>query len=171
MKSTEVKNNVQHLIENFSEEEFIYDLLVAYGISKTSVTRPKKGDYNLSKVEGEILYKKKIFFKVDASDKLLSSIEDISKDGRILKHQPRFAILTDYNQLIAKDLTAKNNGKHKHSQILADLQQRDLRDSQRSAAPLVQTTDALLLDTTNRNISEAVEFVLSAYQTILKKMQ
>ena len=104
MKSTEIKHNVEHLIENFSKEEFIYDLLVAYGISKTSVTRLKKGDYNLSKVTGEILYKKKIFFKVDASDKLLSSIEDIANDGRILKHQPRFAILTDYNQLIAKDL-------------------------------------------------------------------
>lgn len=77
MKSTEIKHNVEYLIENFSEEEFIYDLLVAYGISKTSVTRLKKGDYNLSKVDGEILYKKKIFFKVEASDKLLSSIEAI----------------------------------------------------------------------------------------------
>lgn len=77
MKSTEIKNNVEYLIKNFSENEFIYDLLVAYGISKTSVTRLKKGDYNLSKVDGEILYKKKISFKVEASDKLLSSIEVI----------------------------------------------------------------------------------------------
>ncbi|PJC10405.1 MAG: SAM-dependent methyltransferase, partial [Flavobacteriaceae bacterium CG_4_9_14_0_8_um_filter_31_91] len=94
MKSTEIKHNVQNLIDNFSKEEFVFDLLVAYGISKTSVTRLKKGDYNLSKVDGEILYKKKIFFKVEASDKLLSSIEDVSKEERILKQQPRFAILT-----------------------------------------------------------------------------
>jgi hypothetical protein len=109
MKSTEIKNNVQNLIDNFSKEEFAFDLLVAYGISKTSVTRLKKGDYNLSKVDGELLYKKKIFYKVEASDKLLSSIEDISKDERILKQLPRFAILTDYKQLVAKDLKLGKN--------------------------------------------------------------
>ena len=109
MKSTEIKHNVQNLIDNFSKEEFVFDLLVAYGISKTSVTRLKKGDYNLSKVDGEILYKKKIFFKVEASDKLLSSIEDVSKEERILKQQPRFAILTDHKQIVAKDLKLGKN--------------------------------------------------------------
>lgn len=109
MKSTEIKHNVQNLIDNFSKVEFVFDLLVAYGISKTSVTRLKKGDYNLSKVDGELLYKKKIFFKVEASNKLLSSIEAISKEERIVKHQPRFAILTDYKQLVAKDLKLGKN--------------------------------------------------------------
>ena len=109
MNSTEIKHNVQNLIDNFSKEEFVFDLLVAYGISKTSVTRLKKGDYNLSKVDGEILYKKKIFFKVEATDKLLSSIEDVSKEERILKHQPRFAILTDHKQVVAKDLKLGKN--------------------------------------------------------------
>ena len=47
MNSIEIKHNVQNLIDNFSKDEFIYDLLIAYGISKTSVTRLKKGDYNL----------------------------------------------------------------------------------------------------------------------------
>jgi hypothetical protein len=104
MISSEIKHNVQNLLDNFTNEEFIYDLLIAYGISKTSVTRLKKGDYNFAKADGEILYKKKIFFKVEATDKLLSSIEAISKDERILKHKPRFVILTDYKQIVAKDL-------------------------------------------------------------------
>ncbi|MCC5945704.1 MAG: class I SAM-dependent DNA methyltransferase, partial [Bernardetiaceae bacterium] len=109
MKSTEIQHNVQNLIDNFSKHEFVFDLLIAYGISKTSVTRLKKGDYNLSKVEGEILYKKKIFFKVEASDRLLSSIENISKEERILKHKPRFTILTDHKQIVAKDLLKGKN--------------------------------------------------------------
>ncbi len=109
MKSTEIKTNVQNLIDKFSKEEFIYDLLIAYGISKTSVTRLKKGDYNFAKVDGEILYKKKIFFKVEASHKLLSSIEDIAKEERIAKHKPRFVILTDYKQIVAKDLKLGKN--------------------------------------------------------------
>jgi hypothetical protein len=109
MKSTEIQYNVQSIIDNFSKEEFIYDLLIAYGISKTSVTRLKKGDYNYSKIEGEILHKKKLFFKVEASDKLLSSIDEISKESRILKHKPRFAILTDFKHLVAKDLKLGTN--------------------------------------------------------------
>ena len=109
MVSSEIKHNVQNLLDNFTNEEFIYDLLIAYGISKTSVTRLKKGDYNMSKVEGEILYKKKMFFKVEASDKLLSSIEEVANEERILKHQARFAILTDYKQLVAKDLKLGKN--------------------------------------------------------------
>ncbi|SHF77081.1 Type II restriction/modification system, DNA methylase subunit YeeA [Salegentibacter echinorum] len=109
MKSAEIKNNVQDLIDNFSKEEFIFDLLRAYGISKTSVTRLKKGDYNLSKVDGEILYKKKIFFKVEATDRLLSSIDSISNNEQILKQKPRFAVLTDYKQLVARDLKLGKN--------------------------------------------------------------
>ena len=63
-----------------------------------------------------------------------------------------------YNQLISKGLNADYN------QILADLKSRDLRDSQRTSAPLLQTADALLLDTSNRNIEQAVQFVLDSYQ-------
>ncbi|MEE1962017.1 DNA methyltransferase [Allomuricauda taeanensis] len=109
MNTTEIQHNVQNLIDNFSKENFVFDLLVAYGISKTSVTRLKKGDYNLSKVDGEILYKKKIFFKVEATGKLLSSIDSISKEERILKHKPRFVILTDHKQIVAKDLLKGKN--------------------------------------------------------------
>ncbi len=51
-------------------------------------------------------------------------------------------------------------------QILHGLQQRDLRDSVRSASPLIQTKDAILLDTTRRTIDEAVQFVLNAYKNL-----
>lgn len=63
-------------------------------------------------------------------------------------------------QLIGKGLAAD------YAQILRDLQQRDLRDSQRSVAPLIQTPDAVLLDTTHCTIDQAVEFVLAAYKNI-----
>ncbi|MBX9733462.1 MAG: hypothetical protein K2X37_05340, partial [Chitinophagaceae bacterium] len=109
MNSHEIEQNVKRIIENFSKENFLYDLLLAYGISKTSITRLKSGDFNLSKVEGEILYKKKIFFKQQPADKLLSSIENLAKEERILKHSPRFAVVTDYKNLVAKDLKLGKN--------------------------------------------------------------
>lgn len=63
-----------------------------------------------------------------------------------------------YKQLINKGLSAK------YEKILADLQSRDERDSQRSTAPLIQTADALLLETSECSIEQAVQFVLNAYQ-------
>lgn len=92
MTSKEIESNVKHIFENFTKEEFIYDLLTAYGTSKTSVTRLKKGDFNLSKIDGEILYKKKVFFKEGVTNQLLNSIETLSKEERIIKHSPRFTI-------------------------------------------------------------------------------
>lgn len=109
MNSHEIEQNVKNIFKNFSKEEFLFDLLLAYGISKTSITRLKSGDFNLSKNEGEILYRKKVFFKVEEKDKLLSSIEAASKDELTLRFSPRFAILTDFKTLVAKDLKLGKN--------------------------------------------------------------
>ncbi len=109
MNSKEIENNVKQIFEDFSREKFIYDLLLAYGTSKTSITRLKKGDFNLSKNAGEVLYKRKIFFKEGDSDSLLSEIESLAEDDRILKHSPRFAIVTDFESLVAKDLKLHTN--------------------------------------------------------------
>ena len=109
MNSTEIESNVKRIFENFSKEEFPFNLLLAYGISKTSITRLKKGDFNLSKTKGEILYKKKIFFKEEATGSLLSSIDSIAKDESVIKHKPRFAIVTDFKTLVAKDLKLGKN--------------------------------------------------------------
>ncbi|MEG1502290.1 MAG: DNA methyltransferase [Anaerovoracaceae bacterium] len=104
MHSTDIANSVKLIFENFSQEEFVFDFLIAYGISKTSVTRLKKGDFNLSKVQGEVLYKKKLLFKEEKTDQLLISIESLSADERVLKHSPRFIVVTDFKTLLAKDL-------------------------------------------------------------------
>jgi CMP/dCMP kinase len=65
-----------------------------------------------------------------------------------------------YKQLKNKGLNAD------YDKILTDLQQRDCRDSARNASPLTQTPDALLLDTTQRDIQQAVDFVLNAYKKL-----
>jgi cytidylate kinase len=65
-----------------------------------------------------------------------------------------------YKQLTGRNIAAN------YDQILLDLKERDERDRTRSSAPLIQTKDAIFLDTNNRNIDEAVAFVLSEYQKI-----
>jgi hypothetical protein len=95
MNSKEIENNVKAIFDDYQKDEFIFDLLMAYGISKTSITRLKKGDFNLSKVEGEILYKKKVFFKVEEKGKLLSAIEGDFK-GRANVTRPATTLCHSY---------------------------------------------------------------------------
>ena len=104
MNASQIEKNVIALVENFNKEEFVFDLLKAYGISKTSITRLKKGDFNLSKVDGEVLYKSKMLFKEVESGTLLNTIDELTKDVDSLKHNPRFVIVTDYKTVLAKDI-------------------------------------------------------------------
>jgi|ERR1700674_3648278 CMP/dCMP kinase len=64
-----------------------------------------------------------------------------------------------YKQLIEKGMSANI------AQILKELRDRDARDSARAVAPLKINRDAVVLDTTNLTIEEAVEFVLKRYAT------
>jgi cytidylate kinase len=62
-----------------------------------------------------------------------------------------------YKQLIEKGFDANL------AALLQDLKERDARDAARSAAPLQQTSDAVLLDTTGLTIQQAVQQVLNGY--------
>ncbi|WP_018985244.1 (d)CMP kinase [Methylophilus methylotrophus] len=63
-----------------------------------------------------------------------------------------------YDQLLQRGEAAS------YEHILQDLQQRDLRDSQRAVAPLKQLPDAILLDTTDKNIEQAVNIIIEAFK-------
>ena len=100
MSITQIEKSLSKLIKNLNEKTFIYDLLSAYNLPKATVTRLQKGTANLSKVEGEVSLKKKLFFKEVYNEDLHLSITNIAKD---IKHNQRFVIVTDYKTLLAKD--------------------------------------------------------------------
>jgi 3-phosphoshikimate 1-carboxyvinyltransferase len=64
-----------------------------------------------------------------------------------------------YKQLIEKGLAANMRS------LLKDLRERDARDAARTVAPLMKLPDAVLLDTTERNVDQAVVFVLDLVET------
>lgn len=103
MTSREIENKVIELVDNFNREEFIYDLLSAYGLAKSTITKLKKGNSNLSKIEGEVFLKRKVFFK-HLENGLLDSIDNLSNNEKILNQKVRFLIVTDFKTLLAKDL-------------------------------------------------------------------
>jgi cytidylate kinase len=63
-----------------------------------------------------------------------------------------------YKQLMDKGLHATM------TTLLQDIRERDTRDSARAAAPLRQSADATLLDTTQRSVEQVVAQVLALYK-------
>lgn len=68
-----------------------------------------------------------------------------------------------YQQLLGKGQPAN------YDSILLDLTERDTRDKNRSSAPLVMAHDAMLLETNNLTISQAVDNVLYNFQQKISK--
>lgn len=65
-----------------------------------------------------------------------------------------------YKQLIAKGISANIES------LTQDLVARDLRDTQRTVAPLKKSEDAFLLDTSDKSIDEAVNQIINWYELI-----
>ncbi len=63
-----------------------------------------------------------------------------------------------YKQLMEKGLPANMQS------LLKDLRERDARDAARAVAPLTKLPDAVLLDTTERDVEQAVAFVFDLVQ-------
>lgn len=103
MNIAQIEDKLQQLVKSYKRESFIYDLLLAYGQPKASITRLQKGGLNLSKKEGEISWKKKLFFKAVHKEDLHELIDDIKSDDKAIKHDPRFIVVTDFETLLAID--------------------------------------------------------------------
>jgi cytidylate kinase len=68
-----------------------------------------------------------------------------------------------HKQLIAKGISVTLES------LLRDIRERDARDSGRAAAPLRPAADAVLLDTTDLTIDEAIARVLTLYRAAAKR--
>lgn len=104
MNIAEIESNIRELASSFSKETFVYDLLLSYGKPKSSISRLQKGNMNLSKVEGEISWKKTLYFKKEKKSKLQSTLSELEQ---AITHQERFIIVTDYKTIVAIDTKTK----------------------------------------------------------------
>ena len=104
MKSAEIAINIQNLIKNRpANEEFIYELLLAYGSPKSGITLLKKGTRNLAKNPDEVLWKNKVYFKPVETLSLLDAMEELKKSPLTKTNKPRFLVATDFKQILASD--------------------------------------------------------------------
>lgn len=83
--------------------ELIYDVLIAYGFPKATVTRIKSGDYNQSKEPGQIIWKKQLCYQKVLPGTALSALQDMRASKAIMKHRPRFLVVSDGDNWSALD--------------------------------------------------------------------
>lgn len=103
MRIAQIEKNLTELVKSISPDEFVYDLLLAYGTPKTTVTLLKKGNRNLSKKDGQIILKRKLFFQETQEQDLHGLIDSLKNDDATHRHDPRFIVVTDYKTLLAID--------------------------------------------------------------------
>lgn len=106
MNLIDIENNVKKMnnIIKDRKKEFIFELLLCYGIPKASITKLKNGTLDISPNNKEILWKKKLFFKECNNSDIYELFSQITEDENILKNEPRFIIITNYSELIVLDV-------------------------------------------------------------------
>ncbi|RMA82713.1 DNA methyltransferase [Umboniibacter marinipuniceus] len=113
MNITQIEENVRSLLNSMSsgdmeQSDFIYELLLAYGHRKQSVTRLRSGERNLSAKDNsprhdEIIWKRHLYFKQVEGDALHTEIDQMRKEKLVTTNKIRFVIVTNFDQLLAVD--------------------------------------------------------------------
>ncbi len=117
MKYAEVAENVKKLLESPpAKDEFIVELLLAYGTPKATISRLKSGAINLSKEPGEVLLKKKVYYKF-VSTNLIASMDTLARSKKIKTNDPRFLKQT-ITMHVGEVLTEREN--HSGNTMLHD---------------------------------------------------
>ncbi|WP_283590018.1 DNA methyltransferase [Ligilactobacillus saerimneri] len=103
MAITEYEDRIKNIVERQTHGNFIYDFLEVYNkIARSTITKLRKGSNNLAKNQGEVYLKNKLYFK-EASDEVLQVYSDVEDKVAKLKSKPRYIIVTNYQQVLAKD--------------------------------------------------------------------
>lgn len=120
MQSQDIEEKVKELTANFSQEEFIFDFLLAFGFTKMTINRLRKGNSNLASKENQLIVKQKLFYEYSSSNNLYSIIDDLKNNTATYTHKPRFIIVQNSERLLSIDtktqetLDVKLSELHKH---------------------------------------------------------
>lgn len=103
-----LQENLENLSQNFKKEDFIFDLLSAYEIPKSTLKILRQNPHKLSGNELEVILKNKVLFHVTTleEDEHLT-IDTLVKDSSSYKFNPRFIIVTDFVTFLAVDTKTK----------------------------------------------------------------
>ncbi|WP_209438705.1 class I SAM-dependent DNA methyltransferase [Pseudoclavibacter helvolus] len=85
------------------DREFIFDLLLAYGRSQSSITRLRNGSLNVAADPVSEVAQKSIVYFAETGNDPLTVMEALKTAPAVVRFSTRFVIVTDYVDLIAND--------------------------------------------------------------------
>ena len=113
MNIAQIEENVKELLVALTEDRagkdaFIYELLLAYGHRKQSITRLRTGERNLASEENnpyhnEIIWKRHLYFKQVEGNALHAEIDQMRNKKFVSTNKIRFVVVTNFDQLLAVD--------------------------------------------------------------------
>ncbi|WP_171311986.1 class I SAM-dependent DNA methyltransferase [Enterococcus cecorum] len=104
MAIIEYEDRIKAIVDKEDHEGFIFDFLSIYDkISKATITKLRKGNNNHAKEPGEVHLKNKLYFKETSQD-VLQTFANLEDKVNEQASKPRYIIVTDYQQLLAKDM-------------------------------------------------------------------
>ncbi len=103
-----LQEDLENLTQNPSRELFIFELLNAYGLPKSTISLLKKSPTKLSGNNHQIILKNKVFFQATTLEEDEHFVIDgLQKDKNTYKYNPRFIVVTDFETLLAVDTKTK----------------------------------------------------------------
>lgn len=102
MNIAQISDNLEKIIESFNKDSFIFDLLLAYGTPKATISRLRQGDKEMCSEE-IVVIKKKLFFQKVTTGDLQTVLDNLKLNDKVTKQTPRFIVVTDYETLLAYD--------------------------------------------------------------------
>ena len=104
----QIETAVKKVLATLNEDSFIYDLLLAYDTPKATVARLQRGSLNVATRKLDVVWKKKLFYRIEKENDLLLTITELSQSEDVLKFHPRFIVVTDFRRLLAIDTKHKD---------------------------------------------------------------
>ncbi|MDB5176186.1 MAG: methyltransferase [Candidatus Saccharibacteria bacterium] len=102
---SQAQRNVTELANRTTySKDVVFELLAAFGRSASAIAKLRNGTNNLATDQAnEVLQRGVVYFKQTQQSGLLLDIEKLEQDPLTVRYNPRYLIVTDYRQLVAKD--------------------------------------------------------------------
>lgn len=102
-----IESSLRDLVEvSFDADNFIYRFLEIYDAPKSTITKLRQGTNDYSLLNGDLLWKKKLFFRIAPKGQTAATVDALAADPLTKKHGPRFLIATDGEEVYAQDIKA-----------------------------------------------------------------
>lgn len=88
MAIIDLEDKIVEIVNKENHSDFLYELLDVYDIPRATITRLKNGNQNLTKRDGEIHLKNKVWYKETKKGKLFDGFVEVEQQVVELKWTP-----------------------------------------------------------------------------------